>query len=132
MIISIFGVYKMGMLRENSVLTQQLCFHCGEEMDAAFFISDDKKFCCTGCRTVYELLAKHNLSNYYAYNDVPGQTQRNTVRHFEYLEVKEIATQLVDYEDDSRAIVSLYIPAIHCSSCIWLLENLHQLQPAVL
>src|SRR5690606_25092318 len=27
--------------------------------------------------------------------------------------------------------VNWYIPSMHCSSCIWLLENLHKLNPAV-
>lgn len=120
------------MLQENSVLTKQHCFHCGEDMADELFISDDKKFCCLGCKTVYDLLSKHNLCNYYAYNDIPGQTQRRNVYHFEYLDVKEISAQLVDYEDEKRTIITLYIPAIHCSSCIWLLENLYQLQPAIL
>src|SRR5690606_27081207 len=30
-------------------------------------------------------------------------------------------------KEDSVAIVTLYIPHIHCSSCIWMLENLNTL-----
>ncbi|WP_449438948.1 cation transporter [Pedobacter steynii] len=31
-----------------------------------------------------------------------------------------------------KTIITLYIPAIHCSSCIWLLEHIHLLQPGIL
>jgi Cu+-exporting ATPase len=120
------------MLKEKSVSIKQHCYHCGDEMGNELFVADNKQFCCTGCKTVYELLSTHNLSDYYAYNDVPGQTQKSEVHHYDYLDVKEIASTLVDYEDDRRTIITLYIPAVHCSSCIWLLENLHQLEPAVL
>ena len=39
--------------------------------------------------------------------------------------------ELVDYMDEKTTVVTLYIPAIHCSSCIWLLENLHKINPHI-
>ncbi|MHA4895615.1 heavy metal translocating P-type ATPase [Pedobacter sp. PWIIR3] len=120
------------MLREQSAAIESVCFHCGEDIVSALFQADQKAFCCVGCQTVYTILSKHNLSSYYVYNDVPGRTQKGVKQNLDYLDVQEIAAQLVDYQDDQITIITLFIPAIHCSSCIWLLENLHELQPAVL
>jgi Cu+-exporting ATPase len=34
----------------------------------------------------------------------------------------------MEFQENSTAIISLSIPHIHCSSCIWILENLQRLQ----
>jgi Cu+-exporting ATPase len=47
------------------------------------------------------------------------------------LDEPNIIAKLVDYQDDEIGIMTFYIPAIHCSSCIWLLENLYKLSPGV-
>lgn len=119
------------MFTERLISTKQRCFHCGDDIQSQDYQLADKNFCCLGCQTVYEILTANNLSNYYAYNDVPGQTQKGPKQNLDYLDVKEIISQLVDYQDEHISIITLYIPAIHCSSCIWLLEHLHELQPAV-
>lgn len=48
-----------------------------------------------------------------------------------YLDEPNIAAKLVDFKDDHIAVMTFYIPVIHCSSCIWLLEHLYKLNPAV-
>jgi Cu+-exporting ATPase len=120
------------MLTEKTFTIAEYCFHCGEPIIASDYISDKKIFCCLGCQTIYSILTEHNLSDYYAYNDVPGQTQNKSKPSLDYLDVEEIISKLVDYQDEKISIITLYIPAIHCSSCIWLLENLYQLKPAIL
>jgi Cu+-exporting ATPase len=37
----------------------------------------------------------------------------------------------LEFQEDSTAIISLNIPHIHCSSCIWILENLQRLQKGI-
>jgi Cu+-exporting ATPase len=37
----------------------------------------------------------------------------------------------VEFQENSTAIISLSIPHIHCSSCIWILENLQRLQEGI-
>ncbi len=120
------------MLKEKSAAIHSVCFHCGDKVLEDSFQTDLKTFCCAGCKAVYSILSKHNLSSYYVYNDVPGQTQKGIKQNLEYLDVEEISAKLVDYQDDQITIITFYIPAIHCSSCIWLLENLHELLPSVL
>lgn len=122
---------RLDMLKENITSAAQHCFHCGDDIKAEKYVSEDKNFCCLGCKTVYNILSEHNLSGYYAYNDRPGEKQTKAKSNFGYLELKEITARLTDYQDDKTTIITLYIPAIHCSSCVWLLEHLHQLNPAI-
>ncbi|HEY1025486.1 MAG TPA: heavy metal translocating P-type ATPase metal-binding domain-containing protein [Sphingobacteriaceae bacterium] len=108
------------------------CYHCGTAVDEPVYVLDDKQFCCIGCQSVFQVLSANNLCSYYKYNDTPGQTQKLGDQHFEYLDEQEIIKQLVDYTDESLTVITFYIPAIHCSSCIWLLEHLHKINPAVI
>jgi Cu+-exporting ATPase len=119
------------MLQAKELQLDTICFHCGEALPATPLLKDDKKFCCVGCVGVYSILHEHHLTDYYVYNDVPGQTQKTKGLNFDYLNEPEIAAGLVDYQDDQITIITLYIPAIHCSSCIWLLETLHKINPAI-
>jgi Cu+-exporting ATPase len=119
------------MLQTKELKLDTICFHCGEALPASPLFKDDRKFCCIGCVGVYSILHEHNLADYYAYNDVPGQTQKPIGLNYDYLNEPEIACGLVDYQDAQITIITLYIPTIHCSSCIWLLESLHKINPAI-
>ena len=116
----------------HSALTHQssVCYHCGDQLSTIKLSYDDKDFCCVGCRSVYQLLSENNMCNYYAYNDTPGQRVANS-GHFEYLDEESIITQLINYKDEDNTIVTFYIPSIHCSSCIWLLEHLYKINAAI-
>src|SRR5690606_1984487 len=50
---------------------------------------------------------------------------------FNYLENADIVSKLLDFQEGSTQIVRLYIPHIHCSSCIWILENLNTLNSGI-
>ncbi|HYK77250.1 MAG TPA: heavy metal translocating P-type ATPase metal-binding domain-containing protein [Daejeonella sp.] len=111
--------------------TETHCYHCGNDCVDHTYQDEEKIFCCQGCKSVYQILAASNLCNYYAYNNTPGQTQLNKQQHFEYLDEPAIIQQLVNYTDEKITIVTFYIPAIHCSSCLWLLEHLYKINPAI-
>lgn len=113
-------------------LIDKQCYHCGTAVAKPVYEFDQKSFCCVGCRSVYQVLSTNNLCSYYVYNDAPGQAQAPSLQHFEYLDEPAIVAKLVDYTDEKITTVTFYVPAIHCSSCIWLLEHLHKLNPAVL
>lgn len=112
-------------------LASEKCYHCGTEVGQEKYHIDEKKFCCMGCQSVYLVLSSTDMCSYYAYNDSPGQKQIISQKHLEYLDEPGIASKLIDYSDDKITSVTFYIPAIHCSSCIWLLEHLHKLNPGV-
>ena len=105
------------------------CFHCGNEIvlkDEIVF--DDKRFCCNGCKTVYEIFSTNDLSCYYDFQSAPGATPQDIKGKYDFLANESIVDKLLEFKEDKTNIVSLYIPHIHCSSCIWILENLQKLQ----
>ena len=118
------------MQNQNKIATKELCYHCGEPLNDIKLSLDGYDFCCTGCKSVYKILSENNLCNYYSYNDSPGKRIQNA-NHFEYLDEPGIINQLLDYKHDKASIVTFYIPAIHCSSCIWLLEHLYKINEAI-
>jgi Cu+-exporting ATPase len=116
-----------------NIVVGTTCFHCGDKLPKASILFDDKSFCCQGCQGVYELLAGNNMCDYYSLTDTPGLTRKNPISSvkFAYLEDAEIEKQLLDYKDAKQAKISLHIPTMHCSSCIWLLESLYKLEKGI-
>jgi Cu+-exporting ATPase len=110
------------------------CSHCGEPCESPITVNDQLFFCCEGCKTVYQILNKNGLCNYYNFNEHPGINRKRTVRRdkFDFLDQKEIRGKLISFEDAGQCVIELYIPQIHCSSCLYLLENLSKLEPAIL
>jgi Cu+-exporting ATPase len=109
------------------------CYHCGEDCDESGMVFDHKAFCCAGCKTVYELLGENNLSCYYDLNDKPGTSQKlnHDSAKYNWLDDTESVKKLIQYSDEKVTIVTFFIPSIHCSSCIYLLENIYKIQPAI-
>lgn len=108
------------------------CYHCSDEIVGRAILFDDRQFCCSGCKQVYQLLSEHNLGEFYSLENKPG-TKPNGADDFRYafLEVPEIRSKFIDFENEEQTLVSLYLPSIHCSSCIYLLENLHKIDEAI-
>lgn len=108
------------------------CYHCGNDIvENEKIIFDDKNFCCKGCQTVYDLFSENGLASYYEFGQNPGATPKDVSSKYNYLDNQEIVSKLIDFEEDNIQIVRLYIPHIHCSSCIWILENLNTLNEGV-
>ncbi|WP_159800839.1 heavy metal translocating P-type ATPase metal-binding domain-containing protein [Flavobacterium sp. MK4S-17] len=110
----------------------QNCFHCGLAINKREeIVFDEKAFCCTGCKTVYEIFSTNGLSCYYDFENAPGATPQDVKGKYDFLDNEAIVAKLLEFNEESTHIVSLYIPHIHCSSCIWILENLNRLQPGI-
>ncbi|MFS4456010.1 heavy metal translocating P-type ATPase [Maribacter sp. 2304DJ31-5] len=107
------------------------CYHCGDDCDRIQIKFDGKTFCCNGCKTVYEIFSNNDLSYYYDLQSNAGATPKNIKGKYDFLDTETIAEKLVEFNDDDQQVVRLYIPHIHCSSCIWLLENLNRLSPFI-
>src|SRR5690606_30622519 len=119
------------MLESKQIAKDKKGFHCGENVDEETYELDSNSLCCIGCQTVYQILNESNLHQYYRYNQHPGKAQKGAKADLSYLDEPNIAAKLVDYRDDDVTIITFYIPVIHCSSCIWLLENLYKLHAGV-
>ncbi|MGI9547928.1 MAG: heavy metal translocating P-type ATPase [Flavobacteriaceae bacterium] len=108
------------------------CYHCGDQCDTEDIVYDDKNFCCYGCKTVYEIFSTNDLSDYYNLQAAAGASPKEIKGKYDFLDNADIVERLIDFQDDNVQLVSLYIPHIHCSSCIWILENLNKLLPSVI
>ncbi|WP_347158762.1 heavy metal translocating P-type ATPase [Pontibacter chitinilyticus] len=111
----------------------QHCYHCGDTCNDGPLVAHDKVFCCDGCKTVYELLEENNLCTYYTLEQNPGITGKQPVAEsrFAYLDDAGVETQLISFRNDSICKLTFYVPQMHCSSCIWLLENLFKLNSGI-
>lgn len=114
-------------------INQKICFHCGGDIEQNVKITtNDKDFCCLGCKTIYEIFSQNNLEKYYTLEKSPGIRPDSDTENFDFLDNQKIVENLLEFNDEKTQIVQFYIPNIHCSSCIWVLENLHKLNKNVI
>lgn len=108
------------------------CAHCGEDcVDEILSLGEDR-FCCAGCKTVYQILHENDLEQYYDLESTPGLTpNEGSVKRFAFLDDDSMAKRLVDFSNETHLRVTLKLPAIHCLSCVWLVENLYRLNDGV-
>ena len=107
------------------------CYHCGTACDAEELRHDGKSFCCNGCKTVYKMFQAHGMGYYYELDQAPGKTPEAPQGKYDFLDDPMIAGRLLEFQDDTHHVITFNIPHIHCSSCIWILENLSRLNPGV-
>jgi Cu+-exporting ATPase len=108
------------------------CYHCGDTLRGERVEHDGKLFCCSGCKVVYEILEQNNLCQYYSLEQSPG-LQPNSIERarYDFLSDDTVQKQLLNFSDGTHASVTLSLPSIHCSSCIWLLEHLYRLDAGI-
>lgn len=107
------------------------CYHCGDDCGTRPIVFDEKDFCCVGCKTVFEIFSSNGLTYYYDIQAAAGSSPKPKEGKYNYLSSDAIVEKLVEFNGDTFQVVNLYIPHIHCSSCIWVLENLNKLHPSV-
>ena len=107
------------------------CYHCGDDCGNMIINFDKKNFCCKGCKTVYEIFSSNDLSYYYDLQSAAGATPKAFEGKYDFLDTDSIIERLTEFNDGDLQIVNLYIPHIHCSSCIWVLENLNKINVSV-
>jgi len=116
----------------HPVNTDTKCYHCGDACEETICV-DEKTFCCYGCKTVYEILSTNGLCEYYQWDERPGLPLSGAVNEsFAYLDEATIRKKVIEFDSSEFARVRFYIPSIHCASCIWLMENLEQLDRGIL
>ncbi|MDU8886475.1 heavy metal translocating P-type ATPase metal-binding domain-containing protein [Yeosuana sp. MJ-SS3] len=108
------------------------CFHCGDNCVSAIIEFNNKSFCCNGCKTVYEMFYENDLTCYYDLQSSPGAVPKEIAGKYDFLSQENIIEKLTEFNDGKTQITTLYIPHIHCSSCIWILENLNKLNQNII
>jgi Cu+-exporting ATPase len=113
-------------------MTKDSCYHCGDSIIGKSISYDQHDFCCNGCKSVYQLLNDNQLGSFYTLEAKGGSKPSESNQHkYAFLEVESIRNKFIAFEDENSAKIVLFLPQIHCSSCIYLLENLAKLLPAV-
>lgn len=114
-------------------MSNNACVHCGSDCGKQPILWNDLKFCCNGCKQVYQLLNENKLNQYYNIESTPGIKIENIGHNTKYafLEEEEVKQKLYEFNDNNIAKVKFFIPSIHCASCIWLLEHLNKLHKGI-
>lgn len=116
-----------------TVEEKKICYHCGLECPNEQIKINDKYFCCNGCKTVYEILNENDLCNYYEIDETPGISKKDSIkRNFDFLEDPELIKKLIEFSDGKTTAITFDIPQMHCSSCVWILENLYKFDGGVI
>jgi len=120
-------------MQKTSTIQELNCYHCGEKCINNKINSADKIFCCEGCKMVFQILNETDLCDYYNLNKNPGISQQIKVRKdkFAFLDDKKIQNQIISFSDEEQIHVTYYLPQMHCSSCLYLLENLYRINPGI-
>ncbi|MGM0479535.1 MAG: heavy metal translocating P-type ATPase [Bacteroidota bacterium] len=109
------------------------CYHCGDHIIGKPITKANKNFCCNGCLTVYDILDENGLDQFYAINEKSGVKPDDAQKSkFAALDVPEIFEDFVSFQNDKIYRVTFFLPAIHCSSCIYLLEHLQKLDAKII
>lgn len=107
------------------------CFHCGKIINNIIYF-DNKKFCCNGCKTVYNIIINSNLDKFYNLNLMPGKIPEKNINNNLSLNNPKIFNKIIDFKNDKTTIVRFFIPSINCTSCIFILENLYKINSNII
>lgn len=110
-----------------------ICYHCGLTCADDSIAIGDKLFCCNGCKMAYEILEGSDLCKYYDLNQTPGSTpvEFGFKEKYNFLKDEGTLQQLYQFVNENIATVTLKLPSIHCSSCIWVLESFYKINEGV-
>lgn len=115
---------------------EPLCAHCGLEVPSARLEpSNDAQFCCDGCRSVFAILHAAGLQDFYAQrdpNERGASSPQRSQRKFEELDEPEFRKSHCQDRGDGVLFSEFFVEGVHCSACVWLLERLPRVEPAVL
>lgn len=114
-------------INEQIKMENNTCYHCGDDCGNHIISFREKVFCCNGCKTVFEIFNENDLTCYYDLQNSPGAIPKEIEGKYDFLSHENIIEKLTEFRSDTIEIVTLHIPHIHCSSCIWILENLNKL-----
>tara|TARA_R110002072_G_scaffold273058_3_gene433368 strand:- start:8321 stop:10672 length:2352 start_codon:yes stop_codon:yes gene_type:complete len=113
-------------------MNQKSCYHCGDDVIGKGFNIEEKEFCCNGCKSVYQLLSSNNLDGFYNLEAKAGTRPQKSDKHrFSFLDIASIRKKHINFEDEYSVHVTLFLPQIHCASCIYLLENINRIEAKI-
>jgi len=115
------------MRAESDIKETLVCTHCGQQMREPAVSDSSGLFCCSGCQAVHHLLKEHQVHKDGERFDITGPRKPE----YAYLEESEVIEDLCAHRSGNWTVVHFSIPGIHCSSCIYLLENIMRLHSGI-
>ena len=106
------------------------CNHCGKSVDLKSAIyHKNNVYCCNGCLGASKLIFSLGLQKYYSIKDFnKHKSEKNHINNNSSLEDYSYLNQenfkrLYTTNKNSNTM-KFYIEGIHCTGCLWLIENL--------
>ena len=100
------------------------CLHCRLPLPTGC----PSDFCCRGCEAVHALLADAGLSRYYDLGGGEGHPVAS-VQGVDHKWLEPIANRLAA-QPPGLTRVTLDVQGLHCSACVWLLDEIFQRAPS--
>ncbi len=121
---------------DSSCVQSHRCAHCSLPVPANHVEEGaTHQFCCAGCRTVFEVLNQAGLEEYYAFrarlDEQPVRPASVTGRPYAELDTDTFRSLYVKELSSGAREVELALDGVHCAACVWLVEKLPALCPAV-
>ncbi|HET6511292.1 MAG TPA: heavy metal translocating P-type ATPase metal-binding domain-containing protein, partial [Candidatus Kapabacteria bacterium] len=129
-------VFELGKEIRNASTSGKECSHCGEPCESLDIEYAGKHFCCAGCRSVFTILEKHGLCEYYDRED-SGKLMRKAIARetdddrYAALNDPQVEARLLSFASGTRNRIVWTIPTLHCASCVWLLEQINRLDAGI-
>ncbi|MBI1307373.1 MAG: HAD-IC family P-type ATPase [Bacteroidetes bacterium] len=105
--------------RHITAKSSDVCEYCGQTCGDDTVLRDGHKYCCFGCATLDQIMVDGKLR----LNEVPVA--------FRQYDLPEIFDKAVEMQTATIYKIRVHAPAIHCSSCIELLEDLPEIDNRV-
>lgn len=122
----------MSSVRPSDPVTRTTCAHCGDPCGRDVVTDGTRTFCCTGCRSVYEILRRNDLCTYYDLDSNPATSMKGaSTDEYAALDDPAVERLFVEFDAAGTRRLRFEIPSMHCASCVWLLEQLDRLDPGI-
>ncbi|HEX7123416.1 MAG TPA: heavy metal translocating P-type ATPase [Gemmatimonadaceae bacterium] len=116
----------------TATLSHTTCAHCGLPVPPGLIERGAaQSFCCSGCRTAFDVLREAGLDAYYSLPERREQRVVTSGRSFEEFDHPTFHRLHVRATANGLAQVELYLEGVHCGSCVWLVERVPLIIPGV-
>lgn len=113
------------------------CLHCGTPVPNTQITAENTQvqFCCNGCKTVYAIIHKHQLGTYYQLKKeadffATAEPVTDKSNAYFFLDSDNFIKSIS--RENGELFIRFYLEGIHCSACIWLLEQLPKLNTNII
>jgi len=105
------------------------CYHCGLPLDPktrarAHIAGDERRFCCSGCKSVCEAIHAAGLEGFYRRTpdgEMLGPPP-DPPKDLSLFDLDVVQEEFTDVSCEGREI-NLLVEGIHCAACVWLIER---------